>query len=186
MRGLLLALGALVLAAPATAQTFTGTTTLNDPVYNRPLAGEPPSGLSGVGTAVHYNVLEFEVTGPGAYAFVLTGDDPAGWDTFLGLHEGSFDPASPLSNAIVYNDDFPTIGIPGFTASLMTGTSYFAVISGFENDDVGAWTLTVDGPGTAILAGVVPEPATWALMILGFGAVGGALRRRTAKVAFAA
>ncbi len=36
--------------------------------------------------------------------------------------------------------------------------------------------------------GAVPEPATWALMILGFGVVGGAMRRRqsaTAKVHFA-
>jgi hypothetical protein len=31
----------------------------------------------------------------------------------------------------------------------------------------------------------VPEPATWALMILGFGAVGGALRRRNARPALA-
>lgn len=29
----------------------------------------------------------------------------------------------------------------------------------------------------------VPEPSTWAMMILGFGAVGGAMRRRTATVA---
>ncbi len=29
----------------------------------------------------------------------------------------------------------------------------------------------------------VPEPATWALMILGFGAVGGAMRRRTVRIA---
>ena len=34
--------------------------------------------------------------------------------------------------------------------------------------------------------GGVPEPATWALMILGFGAIGGALRRRGANVAYAA
>lgn len=33
--------------------------------------------------------------------------------------------------------------------------------------------------------GGVPEPATWALMILGFGAIGGALRRRQHKLAFA-
>jgi hypothetical protein len=30
--------------------------------------------------------------------------------------------------------------------------------------------------------GAVPEPATWALMILGFGAIGGAMRRRRAAI----
>lgn len=32
------------------------------------------------------------------------------------------------------------------------------------------------------VAGVVPEPATWALFILGFGAIGGALRRRASQI----
>lgn len=32
----------------------------------------------------------------------------------------------------------------------------------------------------AVLAGGVPEPSTWAMLILGFGIVGGALRRQTA------
>ena len=31
----------------------------------------------------------------------------------------------------------------------------------------------------------VPEPATWGMMILGFGAVGAGLRRRSAKVTYA-
>ena len=31
----------------------------------------------------------------------------------------------------------------------------------------------------------VPEPATWAMMIMGFGMVGGVMRRRSTKVAFA-
>lgn len=34
-------------------------------------------------------------------------------------------------------------------------------------------------------AGGVPEPASWAMMLGGFGLVGGAMRRRIAKVAFA-
>ncbi len=34
-------------------------------------------------------------------------------------------------------------------------------------------------------AGAVPEPATWAMMIGGFGLIGASLRRRAARVAFA-
>jgi len=40
-----------------------------------------------------------------------------------------------------------------------------------------------DIAGAAIIAGTVPEPASWALMILGFGAVGGVLRRRSVQAA---
>ncbi len=39
---------------------------------------------------------------------------------------------------------------------------------------------------TLASTGAVPEPATWAMMIGGFGLVGGAMRRRGTKVAFAA
>lgn len=35
------------------------------------------------------------------------------------------------------------------------------------------------------VAGAVPEPATWAMMIAGFGLAGAAMRRRATKVAFA-
>jgi hypothetical protein len=52
-----------------------------------------------------------------------------------------------------------------------------------SNGQEHAFYLTAGGMG-----GGVPEPATWALMILGFGAIGGAMRRRqsvAAKVRFA-
>lgn len=38
--------------------------------------------------------------------------------------------------------------------------------------------VTSDPSGGGTLIGAVPEPATWGMMILGFGAVGSALRRR--------
>ena len=40
----------------------------------------------------------------------------------------------------------------------------------------------VTGSLTLAAAGLVPEPATWALFILGSGAIGGALRRRNASI----
>jgi hypothetical protein len=44
--------------------------------------------------------------------------------------------------------------------------------------------VTINGTVAAV-ASAVPEPATWGLMILGFGVVGGAMRRRqTVRVAF--
>jgi hypothetical protein len=46
---------------------------------------------------------------------------------------------------------------------LLTGATFASTGSGFEFDN---------------LAAAVPEPATWGMMILGFGLVGGAMRRR--------
>jgi hypothetical protein len=44
--------------------------------------------------------------------------------------------------------------------------------------------LTMASGGT-LAAGAVPEPASWAMMVTGFGLLGGAMRRRNAKVSFA-
>ncbi len=53
----------------------------------------------------------------------------------------------------------------------------------FFSDNGAGYTIAVDRMG-----GAIPEPATWAFLILGFGAVGGAMRasrRRTVRVAYA-
>ena len=51
--------------------------------------------------------------------------------------------------------------------------------SGLSQRRVGAYTLQLTGVGSpGRLPGGVPEPSAWALMILGFGAAGSALRRR--------
>ena len=48
---------------------------------------------------------------------------------------------------------------------------------GSKSDYLGAFTV--------MATAAVPEPATWGMMIVGFGAVGATLRRRSTKVAFA-
>ena len=58
----------------------------------------------------------------------------------------------------------------------------------------GQYTLVLNGTATGsstvgssitFAAPAVPEPATWGLMVLGFGAIGGALRTSRRKVVFA-
>lgn len=49
-----------------------------------------------------------------------------------------------------------------------------------------AWDVLLDGASLSAVEAGVPEPATWAMMIAGFGLVGGAVRRRCTGVRFRA
>lgn len=71
----------------------------------------------------------------------------------------------------------------GFTGR--EATSLFALTAGqtytltFQGTGVGDHTAFID----AVTLTAVPEPATWAMMIMGFGAVGAALRRKKPQTA---
>lgn len=172
------ALGILSLSVVAMAQTFTGTT-IGKPTFNRPLSGTPPAALSGVGTAVQYDVLAFTVNVSGSYVFQNTALGTPVWDNYTFLYSPTFSAAAPLTNVLIGNDDNTTIGLSGFTFSLTAGTSYKFVTTGFANTDFGDYSLTVRGPGTATLDGVVPEPAS--MLALGIGAAALLRRRRSSK-----
>jgi hypothetical protein len=68
--------------------------------------------------------------------------------------------------------------------------SAFSSLGGMTFDGYSSLTVTNNGPnagqsiytqgGTAVPAAIVPEPASWAMMIAGFGGVGALLRRRRA------
>lgn len=70
------------------------------------------------------------------------------------------------------NTSWSTILVPRFTVNQTTRLRFSA---GGVSDSLGGY---VDN----ITLAAVPEPATWALFILGFGAIGGALRRRSSAV----
>ena len=63
-------------------------------------------------------------------------------------------------------------------ASLVAGTAYTLEFQGLTNS--GDHTAFIDALNFTFVptVGGVPEPASWALMIAGFGLVGGAMRRR--------
>jgi len=71
-------------------------------------------------------------------------------------------------------DFFNTAKITGVTVS--AGASLASASGALTPLPGGGYGYPAAAPG----AGAVPEPATWAMMIMGFGAIGGAMRRRRA------
>lgn len=162
---------ALLGSAQAATYSYSGDTTGLD-TFHRPLAGF--GGLSAFGADDNYHALTFTVSATGSYAFLSTA---SGWDNFLFLYS-SFDPATPLANGLIGNDDLGAVGISGFSYTLTAGASYTLVTTGFEGGfDFGAFTNSIDGPGTV---SPVPEPATYGLMALGLAGMGAFVRRRKA------
>ncbi|QQV78393.1 PEP-CTERM sorting domain-containing protein [Sphingomonas aliaeris] len=162
---------AAIPASAAVVYSVTGDTS-GGPVYNRPIADTPPTQISGTGTSVAYNTFLFSPIATGSYTFLLTSTNTA-YDPFLVLYASPFNPALPLTNVIAANDDLQgSLALSGFTQTLLAGTVYTAVITGFNNFDFGTYQLTISN------AAAVPEPATWGMMLAGFGMVGFGMRRR--------
>jgi hypothetical protein len=106
----------------------------------------------------------------GNYDFQTT---PTGVFAQAGSANGSFSLAAPIGSPrfIWENHTLDFLATGASTAITLTGTSGF-FYTGLDNVSV------------ELLSGVVgvPEPASWALMIAGFGLVGAALRRRQRTV----
>lgn len=130
----------------------------------QPTAGGPGGSFS--------NVFTFNAPADGKLSVVLTSTDAGG------LTNVNFLGAGPNLNGVKLtavstgvNELYQIIKLP--------------VLAGIS-------TLTVNGSAQQLgtysgsFTFAVPEPQTWALMILGFGVIGYSLRRRQSKVAVAA
>lgn len=170
----LCALALLAGSAIADVELFNGDTT-GGPTYNRALAGNPPTGLSAVGTAVAYQVIPMYTDSNDSVNFdiILAG---ASFDTFMHLYgPGGFNPGAALTNVIIGDDDSSSFGSNSmFTTNLTGGTQYYVVVSGFDNGDFGTYTLQMSALSADITVGLIPAPSALAML----GLTGLVARRR--------
>lgn len=103
-----------------------------------------------------------------------------------GAHAHLIDVDSEISspiNAFIANSDYHT----PFTYMMQAGDAASGVYSDWELDDQ---TVDIDTYAslapTSVTVADIPEPTTWALLILGVGMIGFAARRRNAGAAIAA
>lgn len=125
---------------PVFSQTiYNGNLTNTDPTFNRPNEGKPPTTLSLVGTAVYYDLVPILISSTG----LMDISTNSSWDNFLILYStGGFSPASPLTNALVANDDLVSSSA-GFTYNFTSTGIYYLVICSFKNGVTGTHSITI-------------------------------------------
>ncbi len=182
----LAALAAVAVAVPATAATVIYTSGTDVALTYRPITDDYDG-------AFRFRVVNLTPGDPnGDFTADLTFDS-----SIVGL--GSAQVGSVIVRGDLGSDvDFFTLLINGTPGSVSNGPGS----SGFVIDapvTFGTNTLTITGrlnptgdrtgdglvTGSvtiAAVAAVVPEPATWGLFIMGFGAIGAALRRRSSQI----
>ena len=114
---------------------------------------------------------------------VNSGYGPGGSAIRLGALMGSFTPVLPLGNVGLGPAGLPNYFLIGYSLQVnlaSAGHIYAQVNDTFYSNDGGGFTVNVSEVRTG-----VPEPATWALLILGFAGAGASLRRRRSLAAHA-
>ena len=139
-----------------------------------------------------------------------TGPSTIGTTTTIGYSESGL--TNPFTESLSFTNTlagFYTISLDtsdaavNFTSAVLSdGVNNYALGSSFDNGifelwtlgpsliAAGAYTLTINGStsdsgalaGTVTIREAVPEPATWAMMLLGFGAMGLTIRGRRRRM----
>lgn len=177
----LAAASAVALAAPASAQTTVTFGAMN------------PGGvvaLAPAGPGAVAAPISFDVSGTGPFAVTFSFLNPFSSATASGSASFNFDPDVLLFTSGDFSGagTFAIGGVPGVGSSIqvdrlgLPGGNQTLTLRGTltpSTAEGGNAFARVGGSLTLTsVTAPIPEPATWALFILGFGAIGGSLRRR--------
>lgn len=181
----------------ASEQAFVTATGASNPITFA--NGSVPSGVS-VSIYNPYGVSSISNTGVGSCGFALCGGDTDGNGWFLYQYGGSstFTFKKPVSSFGAYFSGLQTGDTIDWTdstgaQSITIPVDYYSggmAFVGFKDAGQSITSVTVNSPGDIIgvddvlyAGGGVPEPATWAMLILGVAMIGFAARRRNAGIA---
>lgn len=193
----LAAIPLLFAALPTQAAHIIGTISVSGAV--RPVGSSDMSTATGLD---FFDIFSPATTGPGVPGTVTTAVGTGTFASLACLACGTIQDlpnfsVGPIANFIQLNSGiaFDLLSISAVQQSALPspnmtlyalGTLRYA---GFQ-DTAARLTLTTQGIGpttfSSIALSAVPEPASWALMIAGFGLLGGALRttRRTIRIGY--
>jgi hypothetical protein len=121
---------------------------------------------------------------PNGIGFYQSGNDPTG--VFSGNASGSACFATPTPGPYPTSGvDLPPGGCGTVSANLLSrfGNQFFTGNVYAMSVEAGSSTGARNGFSSIVLS--VPEPTTWAMMLLGFGALGATMRMRRRKLALA-
>jgi predicted small secreted protein len=121
-----------VITAGSTFNRGTGTTT-----YIAAAAGA-------AGASVYFKTISFVAPTTASYTFstIAATLTPGGSDdTYMSLYQTAFNPATPATNFLKGDDDAGVGALSLITQSLTAGTTYIIVISTYDNNVVGSFTL---------------------------------------------
>lgn len=122
--------------------------------------------LSGSGSASTGGFAHATITGSGAATFIV---DPSVFDSFIDKAD-----VCGISREV----GVCVSGGGRFTGGTSTSTNENVYLDVTDDESSANYTVTYTyDPGG------VPEPSTWAMMLLGFGAIGASIRRRRVVVA---
>ena len=121
-------------------------------------------------TGVTVNSLSLNFLSPVLYSYFAS-------DNVLAFRSTNFGFAGDLPNKNVNGFSMTIRDATSIDPSKLTGTFAYSRV-GF-NDTASTRNVIF---GVANVPGAVPEPATWMMMLMGFGLIGGAIRRKRQNV----
>ena len=165
------------LVVPATQTNTTSGTIVVGSTYNRGTGTTTYVAATGVaaGTSVYYKTITFVAPTTSAVTFTITAASLAPGtadDSYMAIYQNTFNPLTPATNFLLADDDAGVGNLSLLTQNLVAGTTYIVVVSTYNNNVTGtfslqastnvfagtnSWYLNATG-GTALATGEIFNP----------------------------